>query len=308
MPNVKANGIQIEYDTFGDTAAEPLLLIMGLGSQMIFWHEDFCQTLADRGHYVIRFDNRDIGLSTKLDDAGVPDILQILNALVQGGGGLQTPYTLDDMADDSVGLLDALDIERAHVCGASMGGMIAQTVAIRHPQRVKSLVSIMSTTGDPSLPPARPEALSMLMTPPPPDRDGFIERSVVLWRTIGSPGFPIEEHLIRERAAMAYDRSYYPQGAARQLAAILAHGSRRERLKTLRIPALVIHGIDDPLVPVDAGKDTAAHIAGAELLLIEGMGHDNPPEIWPRAIDAIARLTRRAALEEAQRNAVPVAS
>ncbi len=307
MPNVRANGIQIEYDTFGNPANEPLLLIMGLGSQMILWHEDFCGMLADRGHYVIRFDNRDVGLSTKLDEAGVPDVMQIISALM-AQQPIQAPYTLDHMADDAIGLLDGLGIERAHICGASMGGMIAQTVAIRHQHRVKSLVSIMSTTGDASLPPSRPEALAFLMTPPPTEREALIEHHVKLWRTIGSPGFPFDEDFIRARSAMLYDRCFYPQGQVRQLAAILAHGSRRERLKSVRVPTLVIHGVDDPLVPVDGGKDTAAHIAGAELMLVEGMGHDNPRDVWPRAIEAISRLTRRAVLAEAERSAVPIAS
>jgi len=307
MPNVKANGIQIEYDTFGNPADEPLLLIMGLGSQMILWHEDLCRMFAEHGHYVIRFDNRDVGLSSKIEEAGIPDVMAIITAIMERRP-IEAPYTLDHMADDAVGLLDALRIDRAHVCGASMGGMIAQTVAIRHPRRVKSLVSIMSTTGDPSLPPAKADAMAFLITPPPQDRDGLIEHSVKLWRTIGSPGFPFDEEFIRERSAQLYDRCFYPQGQVRQLAAILAHGSRRDRLKDVRIPTLVIHGIDDPLVPVEGGKDTAAHIEGAELMLVEGMGHDNPRQVWPRAVEAITALTRRAARAEAELNAVPAAS
>ena len=307
MPNVKANGIQIEYDTFGNPADEPLLLIMGLGSQMILWHEDLCRMFAEHGHYVIRFDNRDVGLSSKIEEAGIPDVMAIITAIMERRP-IEAPYTLDHMADDAVGLLDALRIDRAHVCGASMGGMIAQTVAIRHPRRVKSLVSIMSTTGDPSLPPAKADAMAFLITPPPQDRDGLIEHSVKLWRTIGSPGFPFDEEFIRERSAQLYDRCFYPQGQVRQLAAILAHGSRRDRLKDVRIPTLVIHGIDDPLVPVEGGKDTAAHIEGAELMLVEGMGHDNPRQVWPRAVEAITALTRRAARAEAELKAVPAAS
>lgn len=307
MPNVKANGIEIEYDTFGKPSDEPLLMIMGLGSQMVLWHEDFCGMLAERGHYVIRFDNRDVGLSTKLEELGTPDIMQMIAALMEQKP-VTAPYSLDDMADDAVGLLDALRIDRAHVCGASMGGMIAQTVAIRHQRRVKSLVSIMSTTGDRSVPPAKPEAMAFLVTPPPADRDGLIEHQVKLWRTIGSPAFPFDEDFIRARSAMTYDRCFYPQGQVRQLAAILAHGSRRERLKSVRVPTLVIHGVDDPLVPVEGGKDTAAHIEGAELMLVEGMGHDNPRPVWPGAVEAISRLTRRAVLAEAEREAIPAAS
>jgi pimeloyl-ACP methyl ester carboxylesterase len=293
MPNVTANGIRIEYDTFGKPGDQPLLLVMGLGGQMIQWHEEFCQQLAQRGHYVIRFDNRDVGLSTKLDEAGVPDIFGIVRA-VASGEPVRVPYTLDDMADDAVGLLDALGIDGAHVCGASMGGMIAQTIAIRRPERVRSLVSIMSTTGHRDLPQAKPEVFSLLVTPAPADRAGFIDHSVVLWRTIGSPGFPFDEQMTRERSALTYDRCFHPAGPARQLAAILAHGSRREALRGVKVPALVIHGADDPLIPVEGGRDTAAAIPGAELIVIEGMGHDNPRPIWPRLVGAIADLTRRA--------------
>ncbi|MBY0275736.1 alpha/beta fold hydrolase [Candidatus Binatia bacterium] len=294
MPRAHANGIELEYDTFGRPDAEPLLLVMGLGAQMVVWEEEFCELLAARGHFVIRFDNRDIGLSTKLASHGMPNLLQMMLD-AQAGLPLAAPYTLDDMADDTAGLLDALGIARAHVCGASMGGMIAQTLAIRHPARVKSLVSIMSTTGAPDLPGPRPEAATVLLTPVPADRDAAIERVVTVFRTIGSPGFPFDEHGLRARAALQYDRSHHPEGQMRQLAAILAHGSRREKLRELRVPALVIHGADDPLVPVEGGHDTAAAIPGAELLIIDGMGHDNPRDAWPRVVDAIAALTARAA-------------
>lgn len=294
MPTARANGIELEYDTFGRPDAEPLLLVMGLGAQMVLWEEDFCELLAERGHFVVRFDNRDIGLSTKMSSHGVPNLLQMMID-AQAGKPLAAPYTLDDMADDTAGLLDALEIERAHVCGASMGGMIAQTLAIRHPARVKSLVSIMSTTGAPDLPGPRPEAAAALVTPIPTDRDGAIERGVMVFRTIGSPGFPFDEDGVRRRAALQYDRCHHPEGQARQLAAILAHGSRRERLRDVRVPALVIHGADDPLVPVEGGHDTAAALPDAELMVIEGMGHDNPRDAWPRVIDSICALTARAA-------------
>jgi len=293
MPRVESNGIEIEYDTFGDRGAEPLLLVMGLGAQMVLWHEDFCQQLAERGHVVVRFDNRDIGLSTKIAAAGVPNLLQMMMDAAMGKP-VTAPYSLDDMADDTAGLLTALGIERAHVCGASMGGMIAQTVAIRHADRVKSLVSIMSTTGDRGLPPPRPEIASVLISPMPSDRAGAIERGVAVFRAIGSPGFPFDEEMVRQRAALQYDRCFHPEGQARQLAAILAHGSRREKLREVRVPTLVIHGADDPLVPVEGGKDTAAAIPGAELMIIEGMGHDNPRPAWPRVIDSICALTSRA--------------
>lgn len=294
MPTLAANGIEIAYDTFGDPAAEPMLLVMGLGSQMLFWHEDFCRMLAERGHYVVRFDNRDIGLSTKFAHAGVPNLMDVISASLQGLP-VRVPYTLDDMADDAAGLLDALGIPSAHVVGASMGGMIAQTLAIRHPRRVKSLVSIMSTTGDPSLPQAKPEVLMVIMQPPAQDRDGAIERAVNVFRAIGSPGFPFDEEMVRDRAARSFDRCYHPEGQARQLAAIFAHGSRRDALQRLNVPALVIHGDSDPLVPVEGGIDTAAAIPGAELIVVKGMGHDNPRPVWPGAVEAISRLTQRAA-------------
>jgi pimeloyl-ACP methyl ester carboxylesterase len=292
MPNIRANGITLEYEIFGKSDAAPLLLIMGLGAQMILWDEDFCERLAARGHRVIRFDNRDIGLSTKFDDAGMPNVMAAMASVMQRKP-IEAPYTLSDMAADAAGLLDALQIESAHVVGASMGGMIAQTVAIEHPKRVRTLTSIMSTTGNPDLPPAKPEAMLALMTPPPADRAGNIERTVAVFRTIGSPGFPFEEERFRERSARAYDRCFNPAGATRQLVAILASGSRKERLKSVTAPTLVIHGVDDPLVPLAGGLDTAESIPGAEILTIEGMGHDLPRPAWPRIIDAICGLTAR---------------
>jgi pimeloyl-ACP methyl ester carboxylesterase len=296
MAQLRSNGLSFEYDTFGDRGARPLLLVMGLGAQMILWEEDFCRALADRGQWVVRFDNRDVGLSTKLTSAGVPNVLELMQK-VASGARPAVPYTLDDMADDDAGILDALGLESAHVVGASMGGMIVQTLAILHPQRVRSLTSIMSTTGDSSLPPAKPEAMAVLLSPPPSARDAAIEHGVRTWRAIGSPGFPFDEANVRERAALAYDRCFHPEGTARQLAAILAHGSRRARLAQLRVPTLVIHGAADPLVPVEGGRDTAASIPGAELLVIEGMGHDLPHGAWPRIVDAIATHTERAEKE-----------
>jgi pimeloyl-ACP methyl ester carboxylesterase len=293
MPSVSANAIRLEYDTFGDPTREPLLLVMGLGTQMILWREEFCERLAASGHYVIRYDNRDVGLSTKFDDAGVPDLPAVVTRVLAGlPAGLA--YTLDDMADDAAGLLDALQIDRAHVCGASMGGMIAQTVAIRHPHRVKTLTSIMSTTGDPSLPPPTLEAVESLLEAPPADRDAYLERSVRLSRVIGSPGFDQDEATLRTLAGRAYDRCFYPQGQARHLAAVLAHGSRRDALSKLRVPSLVIHGADDPLVRLEGGEDTAAAIPDAELVVIDGMGHDLPPGVWPPIIAAVSRLTQSA--------------
>jgi pimeloyl-ACP methyl ester carboxylesterase len=294
MPTAFANGIRIEYETFGAPSADPLLLIMGLGAQMLLWDEELCEQLAARDHFVIRFDNRDVGLSTKFDHAGTPDLMALVAAL-QSRRPVPAPYTLDDMADDAVGLLDALGLAAAHLVGASMGGMIAQTAAFRHSARVKTLTSIMSTTGDPSLPPARPEAMGMLMITPPAERAAAIEHAVRVWRTIGSPGFPFDEPRIRDRAARQFDRCYHPAGTSRQLAAVLAHGSRRQRLRSVTAPTLVIHGSDDPLVPVEGGKDTAAAVPGAELLIIEGMGHDLPRGAWGRIVDAITSHAAKAA-------------
>jgi len=293
MPNLTANGITIEYEEFGDRSGRPLLLIMGLGAQMILWPEEFCEQLAARGHRVVRFDNRDVGKSSWFDQFGVPDVVAAVGASL-ARQPVKAPYLLRDMAADAVGLLDGLGIDRAHVVGASMGGMIAQSVAIEFPSRVRTLTSIMSTTGNPDLPPANPEAMGVLLAPPPTTRDEAIERSVSVFRTIGSPGFPFDETEMRERAARGFDRGFNPAGTVRQLVAILASGSRKEALKALRLPALVIHGKDDPLVPFPAGEDTAAAIPGAELMAIEGMGHDLPRPLWPRFVGAISALTGRA--------------
>jgi pimeloyl-ACP methyl ester carboxylesterase len=287
MPNVSANGIQIEYDTFGDPSAPPLLLIMGLGGQLIHWDEDFCGQLADKGLFVIRFDNRDIGRSTKFEKAGLPDITELFNALLRGEA-IKVPYTLNDMADDAVGLLEALNIKSAHICGASMGGMIAQTLTIRHPHRVLSLISIYSTTGNPQLPQPNSDAVEVLTAPPPIERRAYIDYSLKTFRTIAGTGFPFDEEYHRKIAARSYDRAFYPQGVARQLTAILAQENRKYALSKVTAPTLVIHGTDDPLVPVECGKDTAEAIPGAKLLLIEGMGHDLPHGgPWLQIADAI---------------------
>lgn len=295
MPNVSANGITIEYDTFGRPGDPPLLLIMGLGAQMILWDEEFCGALAKRGYFVVRFDNRDVGMSTKLDHLGMPDFAAAMVAAAARQPFAGAPYLLSDMAHDAAGLLDALSIDKAHVVGASMGGMIAQTLAIQHPPRVRSLTSIMSTTGNPDLPPPSPQAMAVLLTPPPPDRASAIEHAVRVFRTIGSPGFEFDEDFVRRRAERSYDRGFTPMGVVRQLVAILSSGSRKDALGAVKIPALVIHGADDPLVPVNGGRDTAESIPGAELLIIEGMGHDMPKVIWPRLVDAIATHAARAA-------------
>lgn len=292
MPRVHANGIELEYETFGRAEDPALLLVMGLGAQMILWHEEFCDALAARGLHVVRFDNRDVGRSTWLEEAGMPDVLAALAATGQGQP-VRAAYQLRDMAADAAGLLDALDIAAAHVAGASMGGMIAQTLAIEHPTRVRTLTSIMSTTGHPDLPAATPTAMAALLTPAPTEREAAIERSVELWRTIGSPGYPVDEDEIRAQAARAFDRGANPAGVARQLVAILASGHRRDALGAVRAPTLVIHGADDPLIPEAAGRDTAASVPDADLLLIEGMGHDLPRALWPRIVDAIAKHAGR---------------
>jgi pimeloyl-ACP methyl ester carboxylesterase len=261
---------------------------------MIEWPEEFCEELAQRGHYVIRFDNRDVGLSSKIEEGGTPDLLAAV-AVSQSGGKADAPYSIDDMADDTVGLLDAIGIERAHICGLSMGGMIAQTLAVRHPSRIRSLISIMSTTGNPDLPGARPEVMAQLMSPPPPEREPYVEWRCRLERAIAGPALPPDERRVREKSARLFDRSFYPPGRTRQMMAILAHGNRKPALAAVTAPTLVIHGAEDPLVPVAAGPDTAEAIAGAELLIIERMGHGFLfPEVWPRIADAIAAHTRRA--------------
>src|SRR5580765_3277312 len=286
----RANGIELAYDTFGDAAAQPLLLIMGLGTQMIAWDEVFCERLAARGYRVIRFDNRDIGLSTKFNDAGVPDIGKMLGLAMAGQdtSAVKVPYTLADMAQDAVGLLDALGIANAHVVGASMGGAIAQEIALRHPKRVRTLVSIMATSGAPGLPPPKPDALALLMAPAPTDRAGYLERYLRMMKILRAGEFPDEEALDPARGARAYDRGLNPAGYARQLAAIIASGSRQQRLAGLRTPTLVIHGDADPLVPIECGVDVARSVPDARMLTIEGMGHALPASAWPPIIDAIA--------------------
>jgi pimeloyl-ACP methyl ester carboxylesterase len=288
MPRARCNGLELEYDTCGNPSDTPILLIMGLGAQMILWNEDFCAELARRGFYVIRYDNRDVGASTVLSDSPVPNIFLAMQALV-AGRPVEAPYTLEDMADDAVALMECLGVARAHVVGASMGGMIAQTLAFRHPSRVLTLTSIMSTTGNPEVPPATPEAMQALMTPPPTSRQANIDRSVKVWRVIGSPGFAFDEDEIRTRAGRAYDRGFHPEGVARQFAAVLASGDRTERLSAVTAPTLVIHGAADPLIRIEGAYTTAAAITGSDLLIIEGMGHDLPRAAWPQIIDAIAQ-------------------
>ncbi len=293
MPKAKFSNMEIEYDTFGDPSLKPLLLIMGLGAQMINWDEEFCTKLVERGFYVIRFDNRDVGLSTKFDEAGEPDLMK-LYAQVAKGEKIEAFYTLDDMADDAIGLLTAINIDKAHICGASMGGMIAQTVAYRHPSHVLSLISIMSSTGNPDLPRPSPEAMKVLIQPLPTGREAIIEAGVNSMRIVHGTGIPFDEKRARKLVIASYDRSNYRAGYSRQLAAILASGNRKQALTSVRAPTLVIHGEADPLVPFEGGKDTAKTIPGAELFLIKGMGHSLPPEIWSKVLDAITKNASKA--------------
>jgi pimeloyl-ACP methyl ester carboxylesterase len=288
MPCVEANGLEFEYDTFGESGAPPLLLIMGLGAQMISWDEDFCQLLAGRGFHVVRFDNRDVGLSTKLDHLGTSDLSAV------AGGSQQPPYRLEDLADDSAGILTALGIDAAHVVGASMGGFVAQLLAIRHPSRVLSLTSIMSAPGGMTdNAPATPDAMEALLKPPPADREGMIEHGVwVSSRISGPEHFDPEE--ARRKRIRAIDRSVSVAGTARQLAAIAAARSRAEQLGALDVPALVVHGEVDPLVPVENGRRTAEAIPGARLLVLPTMGHDLPRPCWPEIVDAIVETAHRA--------------
>ena len=289
VERAQIGNIELAYETFGDRERPPVLLVMGLATQMIGWPDEFCTGLAERGHFVIRFDNRDIGLSTHVDDRGAPDILAIL-----GGDRSNVPYPLSDLADDTVGLLDHLGLDSAHVVGASMGGMIAQLVAVRNPERVRSLTSIMSTTGAAGVGTPSPAATGLLLAAPVHDRENAIQRAVDTYRVIRSPGFEFDEAALRERAGLSFDRAYDPAGVARQLAAILTTPDRTPDLGTLDVPTLVVHGAQDQLVDVSGGQATAAAVPGAELMVVEGMGHDLPRAVWPRLLDAITSLVERA--------------
>ncbi len=291
MALAPSNGIQLCYDTFGDPDDPPLLLVMGFMAQMTLWDERFCQRLADGGRYVIRFDNRDCGLSTKLDGQMV-DLVALLTA--QPGDPLPpVPYTLSTFSDDAFGLLDHLGLDQAHIVGASMGGMIVQTMAIEHPERVLTMTSIMSTSGEPEYFESSPEAQDALLNPPPPERDAYIDNSVKMVQLFASPRY-FDEGKQRAMAAAAYDRSFYPEGAMRQLAAIRASGDRADGLLSLRVPTLVIHGRADTLIMPKGGDRTAELVPGASLLLLNDMGHDVPEPLWPVIVDAIISHTTHA--------------
>lgn len=291
MASVAANGIRLEYESFGPERAPAILLIMGLGGQMTRWNVELCELLVGRGFRVIRFDNRDSGLSSHFDEAPVPD----LRAL-QRGEAVAVPYTLDDMATDSIGLLDALDIERAHLAGASMGGAIAQIAAASYPARVRSLTSIMSSSGNPDLPPPTPAAATALFAPLPRqrDRESIVADSIARYATLESPAWPTDRERLRQMFAAEYDRNFDPRGVGRQLAAIIASGDRRPLLQTITAPTVVVHGAADQLIPPACGKDVARHIAGAELRLIAGMGHDFPVALSALIADAIGTAAARA--------------
>jgi pimeloyl-ACP methyl ester carboxylesterase len=294
----RANGIDICYDIFGDAGAEPMLLIMGLGAQMVLWDDAFCEQIAARGFRVIRFDNRDIGQSSKLSGGKRLTAVELLKLRFLKIP-VAAPYQLRDMAQDTTGLMDVLGIKSAHLVGASMGGMIAQEIAISFPQRVRSLTSIMSTTGNPRIPPPTRAAAAMLMAPPPTTKDEYLARFAQTWKILRVGSFPQDEALDRARAERCFERGLNPAGVGRQLRAILASGSRKERLRTVRAPTLVIHGTVDPLVNPAGGKDTAASIPGAKLLMIEGMGHAIPIPMWPEIIDAIDKHAHGASAKAA---------
>lgn len=284
-----ANEIEIAYQEIGDVGAEPLLLVMGLATQMLGWDEGFCTMLAERGFRVVRFDNRDIGRSTKIEAAGLPKRVDTML-----GRRSTAPYLLTDMAADATGLMDHLGIESAHVVGASMGGMIAQTMAIHHPERVRSLVSIMSTTGNRRVGLPAPKTFGTLLARPAPGRDAAIEQAVKTFRIVGSPGYPMDEQRLREIAGASYDRGHSRAGVARQLHAVTASGDRTRALRNLRLPATVIHGSKDPLVHPSGGRATARAIPGARLRTIDGMGHDLPRDLWPTFTEEISSNAARA--------------
>lgn len=281
--------VDIAYEQFGEPGLPPVLLVMGLGTQMLGWPDGFCAALAARGTHVIRFDNRDIGLSSHLTDVPAPDVAAALR-----GDTSSASYTLSDMAADTTGLLEALGLDSAHLVGASMGGMIVQTAAIEYPRRVRSLTSIMSSTGDRSVGQPTRRALAALMSPPASTRAEAIERTVSILRVIGSPAFDFDEAELRWRTGLAYDRAHDPVGVGRQFVAIAASGDRTASLRSVSVPALVVHGADDPLVDVSGGRAIARTIPGAELVVFDGMGHHLPRELWAEIARRIGELVQRA--------------
>ena len=284
-------GLELEYDTFGSPDDPTLLLVMGFTAQMTAWDDTFCRMLADGGYHVVRFDNRDCGLSTKLDGQQV-DLGELMTAVFTGQPVPAVPYTLSDMAADAVGLLDHLGIEQAHIMGASMGGMIVQTMAIEHPTRVRSMISVMSMPGEPDVGQPAPEVAAVLLSPPATDRQGYIDDSPK-WMVWQSKRYR-DEQKVKLNAAASYDRSFYPDGGPRQMAAIYASGARTEGLLQLDVPTLVIHGRDDTLITPTGGFRTAELIPGAHLLFVADMGHDMPEPLWPMLVDSVHGHLRRA--------------
>ena len=301
MPTITTanTGIELFYEDHGHSSHEPILLVMGLGAQMILWPDEFVEALVGHGYRVIRYDNRDIGLSQKMEGARAPGLkLQVLRKMI--GFPAKVPYTLADMAADGIGLLDALEIERAHVVGASMGGMIAQLMAINHGDKLLSMTSIMSTTGNPRLPQAEKHAMEALIAPlRSMEEADLIAHGINVQQNIGSPGFPADPQRRLERVTALVRRSVHPPGLPRQLAAIIDDGDRRERLKRVTTPTLVLHGEADPLVKVDAAHDTAAHIPGAKLVTIPGWGHDIPAELIGRVAEEVAGHAASVRIHEA---------
>ena len=288
MAQIRANGIDLEYETHGDPSDDTLIIVRGLGTQMIHWPQGFIDGLVARGFHVVRFDNRDVGLSQKFDGTEVPALGDIM-ADVAAGKTPDVPYTVSDMGQDVIGLMDALRIHQAHLMGISMGGMIVQACAARYPTRILSIASVMSSSGDPSLPPATPEAMAaMTSTPGSEDREAIIEHTLSCNKVYSSPVYPDAQDVLYARTAAAYDRCYSPAGFARQFAGIVAGGDRSELLRQLKVPALVIHGDADRLIPVAHGRDTAEKIPGAKLEIIEGMGHDLPLALLPRLVSLVA--------------------
>jgi pimeloyl-ACP methyl ester carboxylesterase len=293
MARIHANGIDIEYEEFGPKAGTPILLIMGLGAQLTRWPLEFIELLTSRGYRVIRYDNRDVGLSQKFDSAGPADVVKMMTEIAEGKQ-VSAAYTLEDMADDAAGLLDALRIDKAHIVGASLGGAIGQLVAANYPGKTRSFTSIMSSTGNSALPPPKPEAMAVILNRPPAgDLEATIEAAVKASKTVGSPGYPTDEKEIRRRVVEDFKRSNYPAGFSRQAAAALVNGDRRAVLKRIKAPTVVIHGAADPLVPIEGGRDTAANIAGAEMIEIPGMGHDLPAALYSTIVDAIESVAKR---------------
>jgi pimeloyl-ACP methyl ester carboxylesterase len=300
MPKTRVGTIELCYETTGDPSGSPVLLIMGLGAQLIFWDDELVQRLADRGHYVIRFDNRDAGQSTHLSQRSTLSMLEAVMHIASGQK-LTPPYSLDDMADDAVGLLDALGVSSAHVVGVSMGGMIAQIMSLRSPSRVRSLTSIMSTTNDRHLPGPKPEVMQALMSLMSGSGVGnSVDNAVNAFRTLASPGFPFDEQRIERRIKLSAERGFTPAGVARQFLAVLSTPGRGQSLRALKAPTLVIHGDGDPLIPPAAGQATADAVPGARLWMVPGMGHDIPTPLLTSVADAIADHAAQA--EAAQRS------